>query len=160
MDRSELFVAAVVAIVVAVPVISGPVVGVVDLTTESMAGVGQGSATVDGVETPETGRFDRALSADHYVMEVPDARIHVAAIEGQPLVAYKISVPELGYSRGTTHFLSDDDTGWVTLSVRSETFAPERIERGSYEAELSLVLRVNGTEEVLHEGPITMEVTE
>lgn len=158
MHRSRLFAVAVVAVIVSVPVLSGPAVGFIDLTTRNLEGVGQGSATVDGVETPDTGRFDRALSADHYVMKVPDARIHVAAIQGRPLVAYKVSVPALGYSRGTTHFLSDDDTGWVSISLQSETFAPDRIERSSYEAELSVILRGNGTEEVLHEGPITLEV--
>jgi hypothetical protein len=160
MDRSRLFVAAVVAVVVAVPVLSGPAFGVVDLTRPSFEGIGQGSATIDRVEAPDSGRFDRALSSENYVLEVPDARIRVAAIEGRPLVAYKVSVPELGYSRGTTHFLDGDDTGWVTLSLKSETFPPERIDRSSYEAELSIVLRVDDTEELLHEGPITLEVTE
>ena len=160
MDRSRLFVAAVVAVVVAVPVLSGPAFGVVDLTTESFEGIGQGSATVDRVEAPDTGQFERALSSENYVLRVPDARIHVAAIEGRPLVAYKLSVPELGYSRGTTHFLDGDDTGWVSLSLKSETFAPDRIDRSSYEAELSVVLRVNDTEETLHEGPVTLEVIE
>jgi hypothetical protein len=160
MDRSRLLVWGAVAVICSVPVLSGPVVGLVDLTREPLAGVGEGSATVDAVEAPDTGRFDRALSSDSYVLKVPDARIRVAAIEGRPLVSYKLSITAMQYSRATTHFLSADDTGWVDISLARETFAPDRVEQSTYEAELSLVLRVNDTKETLHEGPITLEVTE
>lgn len=160
MDRSRLLVWGAVVLICCVPVLSGPVVGLVDLTKAPLDGVGDGSATVDAVEAPDTGQFDRALSSDSYVLKVPDARIHVAAIEGRPLVSYKISIPAIGYSRGTTHFLSPDDTGWVDISLKSETFAPQRVDQSSYEAQLSLILRVNDTEETLHDGPITLEVTE
>jgi len=145
---------------VTVAVVSGPAVGLVDLTTRDLAGLGEGSATIDEVSAPETARFDRAFSSDSYVLEVPDARVHVAAIEGRPLVAYKVSVPEMGYSRSTTHFLDSDDSGWVALSIRSETFPSERIDRSGYEAELSIVLRVDDTEETLHEAQIPLEVAE
>jgi len=160
MNRSRALLYAAVAVIVTVPVLSGPVVGLVDLTPTRYEGLGQGSATIDGVETPETARFDRALSSDSYVLKVPDARIHVAAIEGRPLVSYKLSIPEMGYSRGTTHFLDADDTGWVSLSLDGETFGSEEIEGSEYAGELSVVLRVDDTETVLHEGPVTVEVAE
>ena len=160
MNRSRALLYAAVAVIVTLPVLSGPAVGLVDLTPTRFEGIGEGSATVDGVETPDTARFDRALSSDSYVLNIPDARIHIAAIEGRPLVSYELSIPEMGYSRGTTHFLDADDTGWVSLSLESETFGPERIDRESYGGELSLVLRVDDTETVLHEGNVTVEVTE
>jgi len=160
MDRSRLAVWGAVALICCVPVLSGPVVGLVDLTKAPLEGVGDGSATIDDVQTPDTARFDRALSSDSYVLKVPDARIHVAAIEGRPLVSYKLSIPAMQYSRATTHFLSADDTGWVDISLARETFAPANVTQSSYEAELSLILRVNDTKQVLHDGPITVEVTE
>jgi hypothetical protein len=160
MDRSRAFVAATVAAIVAVAVVSGPAVGFVDLTTRPLEGVGQGSATVDDVEAPDTARFDRALSSESYVLRVPDARVHVAAIEGRPLVSYKLSLPAMGYSRATTHFLDAGDTGWVPLSLQSETFAAANVTQSRYEAELSLVLRVNDTAQELYRGPVTVEVTE
>jgi hypothetical protein len=160
MDRSELAVWGAVALICCVPVLSGPVVGLVDLTKAPLEGVGDGSATIDDVQAPDTARFDRALSSDSYVLKVPDARIHVAAIEGRPLVSYKISIPAMQYSRATTHFLSTDDTGWVDISLARETFGPANVTQSSYEAELSLILRVNDTKQVLHDDPITVEVTE
>ena len=160
MNRSRALLYAAVAVIVAMPVLSGPAVGLVDLTPTRFEGIGEGSATVDGVETPDTARFDRALSSDSYVLKVPDARIHVAAIEGRPLVSYKLSIHEMGYSRGTTHILSGDDSGWVLVSLKGENFAEEEIARDRYDAELTLVLRVNGTERTLYDGAITVEVTE
>jgi len=159
MDRSRLLVWTAVAVICAVPVLSGPVVGVVDLTREPLDGIGDGSATIDAVEAPDTALFDRALSSDSYVLKVPDARIHVASIEGRPLVSYKLSIPAMSYSRATTHFLSPDDTGWVDISLARETFAPDRIDQSTYEANLSLILRVNDTKQTLHDEPITLEVT-
>jgi len=160
MNRSGLLVWGAVVLICCVPVLSGPVVGVVDLTNAPLEGVGEGSATIDGVEAPDTARFDRALSSESYVLRVPDARIHVAAIEGRPLVSYKLSIPAMRYSRATTHFLSADDAGWVDISLATETFAPANITQSSYEAELSLILRVNDTKRTLHDGPITVEVAE
>jgi len=160
MDRSRLLVWGAVVLICCVPVLSGPVVGLVDLTKPPLDGVGDGSATIDDVQVPDTARFDRALSSDSYVLKVPDARIHVAAIEGRPLVSYKLSIPAMRYSRATTHFLSADDTGWVAVSLATETFAPANVTQSSYEAELSLILRVNDTKQTLHDGPVTVEVTE
>lgn len=160
MNRSRLFVLATVAVIVSVPVASGPAVGLVDLTTSPLDGIGSGSATIDDIEAPDNARFDRGLASDSYVLKVPDARVHVAAIEGRPLVSYKLSIPTMSYSRATTHFLGPNDTGWVDVSIQSETFPASRIDRSSYEARLSLILRVNDTERTFHDSSITVEVTE
>jgi len=149
-----------IVIIVTVPILSGPALGVIDLTTTRLDGIGEGSATVDNVEVAETARFDRALSSDSYILNVPDARIHVAAIEGRPVVSYKVSIHEMGYSRETSHVLDTGDTGWVSLSLEQLTLAPDRIDRESYAGELVLTLRVNGTSETLYEGNVTVEVSE
>jgi len=160
MHRSRALLYGAMVVIVTVPVLSGPALGVIDLTTTRLDGVGEGSATVDDVEVSDTARFDRALSSDSYILKVPDARIHVATIEGRPVVGYKISIHEMGYSRETSTILDTGDTGWVSLSLKELTLAPDRIDRQSYAGELKLTLRVNGTSETLYEGNMTVEVSE
>lgn len=160
MDRSQVVVYGAVAVILGATVASGPAVGLVDLTTRRFDGatLGQGNLTVDRVDAPATARLDRGLRSRSYYLKVPDARIRVAAVTGQPLVSYRIAVPAMGYSRATTHFLGPGDEGWVTLSLRQDTFPPERVDRSSYDAVLSVVVRANDTEDVLYNESITVEV--
>lgn len=160
MERSRVLAAVSVVVIVGVTLASGPAVGLVDLTRPRFdaAAVGQGNATVDGVDPPRTGRFDRALQSESYYLQVPDARIRVTSIEGRPTVSYKLSIPALGYSRGTTHFLGPGDTGWVALSLARDTLPDSRVTESSYEGTVSLVLRYNDTERVLYDGPVAVEV--
>lgn len=161
MDRSRALALLSVGVVLGVTVASGPVVGVVDLTTPRLDtdAIGQGTATVDAVDAPETARFDRAVQSESYVLRIPDARIHIADIEGGPVVSYTLSIPEMGYSRTTTHFLDGTEEGWVTLSVEPATLGPDMVTQSSYDGELSIVLR-GDEERVLLERNVTAEVSE
>lgn len=161
MERSRVVVFVSVAAIVGIAVVSGPAIGLVDLTKPRIDGasVGQGNATVDDVDVPTRARISGNVQSESYTLEVPDARVHVTSIRGQPTVSYKISIREWGFSRGTTHFLDADDTGWVALSLERVTVAPSRVGQSEYAGRLRIVLRYNGTERVLHEEPITVEVT-
>jgi hypothetical protein len=162
MTRSRALAAVSVSVILGVTLLSGPLVGVIDLTQPRVdtVGLGQGSATVDDVEAPSTARLERGFQSDSYYLEVPDARIHVASITGRPTVSYKLALPAMNYSRGTTHFLSADDTGWVAVSIEQDTFRDDQVTASSYAGNLSLVLRYNDTERVLYDRPVAVEVTE
>jgi len=161
MDRSRVLAAVSVSVILTVTVLSGPAVGVVDLTHPRVdtAGLGQGNATVDAVEAPATARFDRGFQSGSYHLEVPDARLRVVSVTGRPTVSYTLSVPAMGYSRTTTHFLDADDTDWVVVSLSRDTLAEDRVDGAAYDGTLSVVLRYNDTERVLYEEPVTVEVT-
>jgi hypothetical protein len=66
----------------------------------------------------------------------------------------------MGYSRGSTHLPSDEDVGWIAVSLERETLPEDRFTQSTYEGTLSVVLRYNDTERVVYEGPVTVEVTE
>lgn len=160
MDGSRIALYASIAVILTVTVLSGPAVGLVDLTTPRFGdNIGQGNATVEEVDAPTTARLDRGFQSESYTLKVPDARIYAAAIDGQPVVSYRISIPEMGYSRSTAHFVGPEDTGWVELSITGDTLAQDRVAGPAYNGTISVIVR--GTDEhVVYEGNVTVEVRE
>ena len=162
MDADRAVVWAVVALVVMTTIASGPLVGAVNLTQErESTAYGQGSVTVDNATLPanatlSAGRF----GAGEYTLRVPDAAVGIAGVEGRPLLVYKIDIPERGYSRSSTHFLSTDSVGSFAASIADDSVAPDTVNRSAYDAELRLLVRANDTSRVVAERSITVEVEE
>ncbi|PSQ03365.1 hypothetical protein BRC92_07055 [Halobacteriales archaeon QS_4_69_31] len=160
MDASRLVVYASVALMVALTVLSGPVVGAVDLTTPVVHGaVGEGNVTVESVEAPATARIDRGLQSESYYLKVPDTRVRASSITGKPVVSYRIEIPGLNYTRSTAHFLDSDDAGVVAFSIAEDTLGSDRVDAERYGGRIRLVVR-GTTEWVVYEGTVTVEVTE
>ncbi|WP_436923806.1 hypothetical protein [Halosimplex amylolyticum] len=162
MNRPRALVYATVMVILGITLVSGPAIGLVDLTTPryDMAGLGEGNATVDRIGAPSSVSIEREYQSETYYLNVPDARIHVASISGKPTVAYGVEIPEFGYSRSTTHFLSEERTGWIALSLRTDTFSEDVTPGKVYEGELSIVMRSSDGKSVLYNESIGVEVSE
>lgn len=163
MDAARAAVYATVGVILGTVVVSGPLVGAVDLTTERSGtfAPGTGSADVTVVAVPERARLEKGeFGAGAYYLRVPDATVRIDAIEGQPMLVYKIRIPDLAVTRGTTHFLDATNAGELALSLEATTFQPDEIDRASYRAELVVLVRGGDTERVLVERTITVTVTE
>jgi len=165
MEPHRIAVYATVAVVVAVAVASGPLVGAVDLTRERTgsgdagAGVpGEGSVDVAVESLPDTATLDRgAYGAGAYTLRVPDARVRLANVTGQPMVVYKIELRALGYSRGTVHFVTADNAGQFTLGLDRDSLAPDDIDRERYEGRLTVLVRADG-ERIVERRTVTVHV--
>lgn len=162
MNRPRALVYATVAIVLGVSLLSGPAIGLVDLTTPryDMSGLGEGNATVDAVETQSTVTLERGYQSESYYLTVPDARIHFSTLSGKPTVAYGIEIPELGYSRSTTHFMTAGQSGWVTISLREDTFADDEVTESGYDGRLTIVLRDSSGKTLVENKSVRIEVEE
>lgn len=162
MDRSTGATYGTVALILAVTLLSGPVAGVLDLTTPRVdaSGAGEGTASIDEVDAPTTATFDRGYRSESYYLKVPDARVHVAEVTGRPLLAYRLDVHAMNYSRTTTHFLEPGDDGWIALSISRDTFAGDGVTREGYEGSLSIAVRGSGEETVVYSEEIAIEVAE
>lgn len=151
-----------VALIAGTALVSGPLVGAVDFTHER-AGTfspGSGSADLAVLSTPDRARLDRgSFGAGAYYLQVPDAEVRVEAVTGQPILAYKIRIPDLGYTRSTVHFLDAETQGRLTVSIEKDALAPEEIDRDSYSGEIVVLVRTDGGEDVLYRGPVTVAVT-
>ncbi|WP_332898602.1 hypothetical protein [Haladaptatus sp. CMSO5] len=150
-------------ILLTVTIVSGPLVGAVDLTPEPQADdapIGSGAAEVSVLSVPSAGvTLERGqYGSESFYLHAPDARVRVDAVSGQPMVVYKIRIPELGATFGTTRFLNPDTVGTHSLSLGQKAFAPERITQESYEAELIVLVRTGDDEHELVRQPVTVAV--
>ncbi|WP_372480586.1 hypothetical protein ACAH01_06245 [Halomicrobium sp. HM KBTZ05] len=162
MDVDRAVVWGVVGLVAVTTLVSGPLVGAVDLTSDAETpAYGSGSVTVESASLPEratltAGRF----GAGEYTLRVPDATVAITAVEGRPLLVYRLEIDERGYTRSTTHFLSTESVGSYAASMSDDTFPPDTVNRTSYEGRLQVVVRANDTSRVVAERSTTVEVIE
>jgi hypothetical protein len=141
------------AVVLAVLVLSGPLVGVVDLTPESRgaAELGDGTANASVVGDPATdlvitpGRFGTNVS----YLRIPPVAVDVDRVEGRPRLLYLVQVPRLDFERSVTHSLRGGTDGRVTLRMDDRAFVTESIRNDSYRATVTVrVQSFDGTRTV------------
>lgn len=161
MDETRLAVYGVAGFVLVVTLVSGPLIGAVDLTQEPRgcsAPVGTGSATVTADSLPDSATISKGqFGGDTYYLRVPDGEITVTDVTGQPVLSYTLSIEGLGRSAGPTLFLCADQSNQQPLSIQRRTIDDAKLDADSYEGTLTLVLR-GDDETLVREKSITVEV--
>lgn len=162
MDTSRAIGWGVVAVVAATALLSGPLVPGIDLTTaRETPAYGNGSATVDGADLPDAGRLTGGrYGTTEYSLEVPPATLNLTAVRGYPVATYRVRVPALSYTRTTTTFLSPDDAGRTPLTLEPGPVDAAVVGYGPYEAQVTVTLRGDGSERVIADGTVRVEVSE
>ena len=160
MQRARRVVGGTVALVLLVVLVTGPLVGAVDLTRERdpTAGLGQGNATVTVESMPERATLAQGdYGADSYYLRVPAAAVRLSNVSERPLLAYAIDVPNLSYSRTTSHFVSDQSEGRFEVTLQEDTIVASKVQQSSYAAQLRLILR-GDAERTIATRNVTVEV--
>jgi len=163
MDEAEYVVAGAVAVIVLATLVSGPLVGAVDFTGESDGSFspGEGNATVSVLETPARAEIRKSsYGAGTYRLDVPDSVVDLQSVSGTPVLVYKLRIPEIGHTRGTTHFLDSSQSGRTNVTIERGSIDPDEIDESRYDGELVLLLRATGGERTLFRGNVTVEVEE
>jgi len=123
MDADESIVTSSLVAVVLASVVTGPAIGLVDVTPAPDARlVGDGTATVSAVELDtESFRFERGrFGSGVDYLRVPDPTVQFASVSGRPRVVYRVSVPAVGVERLQTRLLSSGDRhARVSMSDRA-----------------------------------------
>jgi hypothetical protein len=161
MDHGRVVAAGIVAVVAVTAVLSGPLVGGVDLTPEpdEAPPPGSGVANVSVISIPDRAAFVRnSMDRATYELQVPDATVRVANITGRPLLVYKIQVRELGHTRGTTLFLNSSMSGRRVLALEDGQFEKSRISQSHYNATITVLLRSDSGEQELRRENATVAV--
>ncbi|MFD1587977.1 hypothetical protein ACFR9U_13400 [Halorientalis brevis] len=149
-----------IGVILFVLLISGPAVGVVDLTPEQSSpdSLGDGTADVTMASDPakdlriDEGRFGTGV----YYLRMPPAVVDVSSIEGRPQLTYKVSVPGLDYTDSTSEMV--DSTGRTTVHLDDRAFAPKSIKNDSYRAEVVVRVQSFEMDTVVYHRNVTVTV--
>lgn len=161
MDTERAVVYGIVSVILTTTLVSGPLVGAVDLTTEpEQSTPGSGNATISDVSLPSSAEISQGrYGAGERYLRVPDATVDLVDVTETPLLAYEISIRGLGYSRTTTHFISEANEGTFALSIERDSMAASTVQNDSYDGRLRVFLRTDGNERLLGSRNVTVEVT-
>lgn len=161
MDRSQGLFAATALVVVAVSVVSGPLVGAVDLTQNpEVAPGGTGTADVEVRDVPKTVVLEQAdFGAGTYHLAGPSASVAVGTVTGNPLLEYVIHIPALDFTDIKTYDLRNTPRQTLELTFRPVELSPKRVRRETYNGTIEIRLQSDEFG-VLYEGPVTVEVRE
>ncbi|WP_434530454.1 hypothetical protein ACODNH_14070 [Haloarcula sp. NS06] len=162
MERMRAVITSVIAIILGVTLLSGPLVPGVTLTTEpEPVALEAGNITVSTVEMPEDVTLKKgSYGAASYYLDAPPVPIHFANHTGRPTLVYELTIEELGYSRTTNHFLGDSTGDTYELTLASDTFTDAEIERERYNGTVTVSKRDESGHGVVATRNVTISVVE
>jgi hypothetical protein len=104
------------------------------------AAVGDGTADVSVVSLSsdrlriDDGRFGTGVQ----YLRIPDVRVRVGAVDGDPRIVYRVEVPALDVDEAATKSLTTRDGQTVTVRGVDQAFAPDEITADRYDARVTV----------------------
>lgn len=146
-------------VVIVTLVFSGPLVpGLSFGGSGPPAMIGDGNATVSTVDvdtdavaiTP--GRFGTDVS----YLRIPDAKLSIDDVEGEPRIVYRLVVPELDVDHAETRLLAGP--GDVTVRLSDVAFVPGGLSAERYDGSLRVRVQSLSTDRTVFNESVTIEV--
>jgi hypothetical protein len=173
---SRTWVRLAVVVVVAVTLVSGPLVGGIDFTKPREAPdssfcqrSGNASVSVVSVDESSFTLEQQSYGARSYLVDGEPTVVSVDDVTGCPLVSYEVRIPALGFFSRRVYFLGNGGetpttkpgsptTGrTISMSLVGGSFDPDSVDQRSYEG--VLVVGVQGdTNRTIYESNITVGV--
>ena len=162
MERTRAVITSVIAIILGVTLLSGPLVPGVKLASEpEPVALETGNVTVSAVEMPEEVTLEKgSYGAASYYLNAPPVRIQFSNRTGRPTLVYELTIDELGYTRTTNHFLDDSTGDTYELTLASDTFTDAEIERERYNGTVTVSKRDGSGQGVVATRNVTISVVE
>lgn len=162
MERTRAVITSVIAIILGVTLLSGPLVPGVKLASEpEPVALETGNVTVSAVEMPEEVTLEKgSYGAASYYLNAPPVRIQFSNRTGRPTLVYELTIDELGYTRTTNHFLDDSTGDTYELTLASDTFTDAEIERERYNGTVTVSKRDGSGHGVVATRNVTISVVE
>ena len=158
MNRERAVLAATVGIILAVTVVSGPLVGV-SLTSEQSFDPGSGSVDATVVSAPDTATLKQGShGAGVYYLRADPVDLEVTNVSGQPSIIYELYLPEQGYTASSLTFIDDEATGEVAVEFDPVTMEADRVDADAYDAVLRVLVNDDRGERPVLERDVTVEV--
>lgn len=124
----------------------------------SADGLDDGTATVRSVGLTDApaitdGRFGTGVA----YLRLPDATIDLESVDGRPRAVYSVEVPGLDFDRASTTSLAGDPSR-VTIGMADRAFEYDAIDRGAYEARVTVRIQSFAVDRTVLERNASVEV--
>ncbi|WP_336329835.1 hypothetical protein [Haloarcula sp. CGMCC 1.2071] len=162
MQKTRAVVTSVIAIILGVTLLSGPLVPGVTLASEpEPVTLESGNVTVSTVEMPDEVTLEKgSYGAASYYLDAPPVRIQFANRTGRPTLVYELTIEELGYTRTTNHFLDDSAGDTYDLTLASDTFTDGEVKHEQYNGTVTVSKRDGAGHGVVATHNVTISVVE
>lgn len=148
-----------VGLILALTLATGPV-GPIEITErEGAENLGSGTVTAEMLDRPDRVTLEPTGDGQGlYQVHVPEVRVDILGVSGNPLLSYALSLDEIGFGTETVQLLGDAGDETVTMRIDTDPLQSHEVEQLS-EAELTLRVRAD-VDRVLFEITVPIEVAE
>ncbi|GCF12967.1 hypothetical protein Harman_09020 [Haloarcula mannanilytica] len=162
MEQTRAVITGVTSVMLAVTLLSGPLVPSVTLASEpEPVALETGNVTVSAVEMPDTVTLEAgSYGAASYYLNAPPIHVQFSNRTGRPTLVYELTIEELGYSRTTNHFLDESTGDAYELTLASDTFTDAEIQREQYNGTVTVSKRDDAGHGVVATRNVTISVIE
>jgi hypothetical protein len=154
-----------VAVILLVSLVSGPLVGAVDLSPapeiDESFGPGQGSMNVTVHSVPDEARLvESDFGAGAYFLRMDPVDVTLSEIRGQPILVYKLRISGLTFVSSRNTFATEADEGRMSVPFAEDTVQRERVNESveEYPAEIVVGVLANDEERVVQRTNVTVGV--
>lgn len=162
MDDVRAVVLATAGVIVALTLLTGPLIGIFSVPAEGGLGgegLATGNATLSEIRFPEDPTITAGqYEAGQYVLRTGDVGVRVSNVTGRPLLSYKLEVEGLDYTRSSLIVLEPGMEGPRSIQLARATLAASAVDRDSYPGELRLILRGDGSDREIAATNVTVTV--
>jgi hypothetical protein len=160
MERTRAVITSVIALILGVTLLSGPLVPGVTLASEpEPVALETGNVTVSAVEMSGNVTLEKgSYGAASYYLDAPPVRTQFSNLTGRPTLVYELTIEELGYSRTTNHFLDESAGDAYELTLASDTFTDGEIKRDQYNGTVTISKRDSSGHGVVATRNVTISV--
>lgn len=122
--------------------------------------VGDGTAEVSVVSLPadrlriDDGRFGTGVQ----YLRIPDVRVRVDDVDGDPRIVYRVEVPALDVDEAATNSLTGRTGQTVTVRGVDQAFDPEEIPADRYDARVTVRVQSFDVDETVASTNVTVAV--
>lgn len=148
-----------VGLVLALTLATGPV-GLIEITDrEGAQNLGSGTVSATVLDEPDRITLEPTDDGQRlYTVSVPEIRVELSEVSGNPLLSYALSLDEIGFGTESVQLLEGASHQTVTMELSTDPLQQHEVEQLT-EAGLTLRVRAD-SDRVLFEKTVPVEVIE
>ena len=152
----------IIAAIIFVTLLSGPLIPSINWTQETSSGnFPEGQADITVIDWPNKGSIEPLkFRSEEYKLTIDSAKIRATTVSGSPVVNYRLNIPKMNRSQVAVYTLTPSDEG-STLSLEIPQSQLESVPAvDELDAEVEVLVRNNSGKREIGSRNVTISVTQ